>query len=66
MKIPNLGLIIVDEEHDPSFKNNSEAKYNARDVAIYRAKNKDIPIILGSATPSSESILNVSKKIYTY
>jgi len=66
LKIPNLGLIIVDEEHDPSFKNNSEAKYNARDVAIYRAKNKDIPIILGSATPSSESILNVSKKKYIH
>ena len=66
LKIPKLGLIIADEEHDQSYKNNSEAKYNARDIAIYRAKNKNIPIILGSATPSSESILNVSKKKYIH
>ena len=66
LKIPKLGLIIADEEHDQSYKNNSEAKYNARDIAIYRAKNKNIPIILGSATPSSESILNVTKKKYIH
>ncbi len=66
LKIPKLGLIIADEEHDQSYKNNSEAKYNARDIAIYRAKNKNIPIILGSATPSSESILNISKKKYIH
>ena len=66
LKIPKLGLIIVDEEHDPSFKNNSETRYNARDIAIFRAKNKDVPIILGSATPSSESILNVTKKKFTH
>ncbi len=66
LKIPKLGLIIADEEHDQSYKNNSEAKYNARDIAIYRAKNKNIPIILGSATPSSESVLNISKKKYIH
>ena len=66
LKIPKLGLIIVDEEHDVSFKNNSEAKYNARDISIYRAKNKNIPVILGSATPSSETILNVKSKKYTH
>ena len=65
LKIPKLGLIIVDEEHDVSFKNSSETKYNARDIAIYRAKNKNIPIVLGSATPSSETILNVTVKKYT-
>ena len=64
LKIPNLGLIIVDEEHDISLKNNSEAKYNARDIAIYRAKNKNIPVILGTATPSSETILNVIREYH--
>ena len=66
LKIPKLGLVIIDEEHDVSFKNNTEARYNARDVAIFRSKNKDIPIILGSATPSSETILNVNNKKYTH
>jgi len=65
LKIPKLGLIIIDEEHDISHKNNSETKYNARDVAVYRASKKNIPVILGSATPSSETILNVLNKKYT-
>ena len=66
LKIPNLGLIVVDEEHDVSLKNQSEAKYNARDIAIYRAKEKNIPIILGTATPSSETLVNVIKKKYKH
>ena len=66
LKVPNLGLLIVDEEHDISLKNQSDAKYNARDIAIYRAKKNNIPIILGSATPSSETILNVLKKKYSH
>lgn len=53
--MPQLGLIIIDEEHDSSFKQNSQPRYHARRVAYELAKLLDIPIILGSATPSIES-----------
>ena len=52
---PNLGLIILDEEHEASFKQDSTPRYHARDVAIRRAMEDGVPLVLGSATPSLES-----------
>ncbi len=56
--VKNLGLIIVDEEQEPSFKNMQSPRYNARDLAIKRAQIENIPIVLGSATPSLETFYN--------
>jgi primosomal protein N' (replication factor Y) len=60
----NLGLIIVDEEHDSSFKQQEGLRYSARDVAIKRAQLLDIPVVLGSATPSLETLANVNRNRY--
>jgi primosomal protein N' (replication factor Y) len=60
-----LGLIVIDEEHETSFKQESTPRYHARDVAVMRARLEDIPIIMGSATPSLESWANAAKSGYT-
>tara|TARA_B100000524_G_scaffold347697_1_gene250230 strand:- start:2093 stop:4261 length:2169 start_codon:yes stop_codon:yes gene_type:complete len=62
----NLKLIIVDEEHDVSLKQSDVLRYHARDVAIIRAKNLNIPILMGSATPSFESLYNCKKTKYDH
>lgn len=64
--MPSLGLIIIDEEHDASFKQHSGFRYSARDLAMVRSQIQNCPIILGSATPSIESLYNVQRKRYHY
>jgi primosomal protein N' (replication factor Y) len=62
--LPRLGLVIVDEEHDPSYKQEEGLRYNGRDVAVVRAKHLACPVILGSATPAVESYENCRQGRY--
>ena len=62
--MPDLGVIILDEEHDPSFKQQEGLRYHARDLAIMRARDQGCPVVLGSATPSLETLQNVGSGRY--
>ncbi len=62
--MPSLALIIVDEEHDASYKQQDNVRYHARDVAVWRAHRRHVPIVLGSATPSLESWLHAREGRY--
>lgn len=66
MPLPRLQLVVVDEEHDPSFKQQEGFRYSARDVAVMRARRLNIPVVLGSATPSLESLANCERGKYAY
>ncbi|EKN66380.1 primosome assembly protein PriA [Neobacillus bataviensis LMG 21833] len=60
----NIGIMIIDEEHETSYKQEEMPRYHARDVAIERALNYNCPVVLGSATPSLESFARAQKKVY--
>ncbi len=64
--IADLGLVVVDEEHDPSFKQTEGLRYSARDLAVVRARRAGCPVILGSATPALESLRNVESGRYRH
>ncbi|SFB87384.1 replication restart DNA helicase PriA [Alkalibacterium subtropicum] len=63
--LKNIGIIIIDEEHETSYKQEEFPKYHARDVAIWRGEYHNCPVVLGSATPSLESRARATKEVYT-
>ncbi|MEO8305232.1 MAG: primosomal protein N' [Betaproteobacteria bacterium] len=62
--LPRLALIVVDEEHDPSFKQQDGVRYHGRDVAVWRARQRAVPIVLGSATPALETLVHAQRGRY--
>lgn len=62
--VPDLGLIIIDEEHDGSYKSGNTPRYHARQVAMYRAKTLSIPLVMGSATPSVEAMNSIKTGLF--
>ncbi|MBS2027564.1 MAG: primosomal protein N' [Deltaproteobacteria bacterium] len=62
--VRDLGLLVVDEEHDPSFKQDEKLRYHARDLAVVRAQHANCPVVLGSATPSLETLSNARSGKY--
>ena len=59
--VKNLGIIIIDEEHDTSYKSDMTPKYNAKEIALYLAKISNVPLVLGSATPSIDTYYKLQK-----
>ena len=66
MPIKNLGIVIIDEEHSDTYKQDSNPRYSAIDMAEYRCRINNIPLVLGSATPSLESMARALKGVYNY
>ncbi|MBY6187305.1 primosomal protein N' [Marinobacter hydrocarbonoclasticus] len=64
--LPSLGLIVIDEEHDASFKQQEGFRYHGRDLAVMRAQLENVPIVLGSATPALETLNNVQQGRYRH
>ena len=64
LPMKNLGIIVIDEEHDLSFKQTDKFRYSARDMALYRAKLEKVPVVLASATPSLETLKNTEEGKY--
>ncbi len=62
--LPRLALVVVDEEHDPSFKQQDGVRYHGRDVAVWRARQRSVPIVLGSATPALETLVHAQRGRY--